>query len=275
MKKLYAFSFLFVLAIAAYSQNLVQDSSLEAGTPSSAWTESSLNFGTPICDSVSCGTCNGPCRPNSGQWYAWFGGIGALEIASLKQTITIPTAANATWQFYLKIPTVARTGKDTLAARIDGTALATWTDADSVARKTYSVVQINANAYANNASHVIELYSACHDSVGYLTNFLVDDISLRLVAIGGVHEYFMSAGINVFPNPTSSYLNVQFVKPEEHHGDVIELYDSMGNKLNSKIYNAGQSNLTIDLRNLVNGIYFIKITGADGTVHSTQVVVNH
>jgi hypothetical protein len=272
MKKLYALALLCAMAIGAHSQNLVQDSSFEAGTPSSAWTESSTNFGTPLCDS-GCGTCNGSCLPRTGYWYAWFGGIQQLEIGKITQTVTIPTAPNATWQFYLKIPYGDGSGNDSLVARIDGNNLKMWSDTDSAAYLNYTLVQINASAYANNASHVLELYGSVHGP--RITNFLVDDISLRLVPLGGVYEYFLSAGINLFPNPANTFLNVQFTEPERHQGDLIEMYSETGSKIYSRTYDTMENTIGISLNDLANGIYFVKITGTHGSMHSSQFIVNH
>ena len=71
----------------------IADPGFEAGPFGGVWTESSTNFGTPICDVGGCGTGTGT-GPNSGSFWVWFGGIGAFEEASVSQSVTIPPAAH-------------------------------------------------------------------------------------------------------------------------------------------------------------------------------------
>ncbi len=47
------------------------DGSFEGGTPNASWTETSINFGTPLC---TVEVCDGA-GPRTGAWWAWFGGI--------------------------------------------------------------------------------------------------------------------------------------------------------------------------------------------------------
>ena len=44
---------------------LIVDGSFEAGIPNPNWTETSTNFGTPLCD-ASCGTGSGTAGPRTG-----------------------------------------------------------------------------------------------------------------------------------------------------------------------------------------------------------------
>ena len=77
--------------------NVIQDGGFEGGTPNASWTEFSTNFGTPLCSALSCGTW-----AHTGNWYAWFGGIGGVvEEGALSQTVNIAAASTASLSFQL------------------------------------------------------------------------------------------------------------------------------------------------------------------------------
>lgn len=78
------------------------DGGFELGTPNPVWTETSLNFGTPVCSVSLCGNGTGT-GPRTGTYWAWFGGVsGSMEEASVEQTISIPSAGSVYVHFYLE-----------------------------------------------------------------------------------------------------------------------------------------------------------------------------
>ena len=87
----------------------VADPGFEGGTPNAFWTEASTNFGTPICDAVSCGTGGGT-GPHGGTFWVWFGGIDAVEEGSMSQSVTIPAGVSASLTFFLEMPVVFDAG---------------------------------------------------------------------------------------------------------------------------------------------------------------------
>ena len=101
---------------------VVADPGFEGGTPNADWNEFSLNFGTPLCDEGSCGLGGGT-GPNSGAWWAWFGGIGLPEEGSVSQMVDVPAGGSATLTFFLEMRRPA-TGdaNDFLEVLIDGNA---------------------------------------------------------------------------------------------------------------------------------------------------------
>ena len=98
----------------------VSDGSFEAGTPNPFWTESSTNFGTPICDEVGleCGTGAGT-GPADGIFWAWFGGIEEYEESSLSQAVVIPSTSNEL-RFELEVNT-CDSASDYLEVLVDST----------------------------------------------------------------------------------------------------------------------------------------------------------
>jgi len=85
------------------NENIVADSSFEAGISSGAWKETSTNWGSPLCTVATCGFGNGT-GPNTGTWWAWFGGILLEEEGSVSQSVVLPVNTTANLYFYLEVP---------------------------------------------------------------------------------------------------------------------------------------------------------------------------
>ncbi|MCA9875226.1 MAG: S8 family serine peptidase [Anaerolineales bacterium] len=158
--------------ISGTSTDLVQDGGFESGTPNAHWNEASSNFGTPLCDTATCGTGGGT-GPRSGSFWAWFGGITATEIGSLEQAVTIPNGRASTLRFWLEIP--ANSGTAFLNMSLDGDLLFSVTQADAANYPSYTEVVIDVSSYADGTVHTLRFDST---TTGGTTNFFVDDVSL-------------------------------------------------------------------------------------------------
>jgi subtilisin family serine protease len=160
---------------AGRSINLVADGGLELGTPSPVWSEFSTNFSTPLCTLINCGSGGGS-GPRSGLWWAWFGGIDALEQATLSQRVHLPTADAAELRFWLKIPSAATTGilevflGDNLIVAVD--------QDDAPDFSQYREVVVDISAFADDGEH--ELRFVAHTQPGGITSFFVDDVMLQV-----------------------------------------------------------------------------------------------
>ncbi|HEX8385867.1 MAG TPA: choice-of-anchor D domain-containing protein, partial [Rubricoccaceae bacterium] len=155
---------------------IVADGSFEGGSPNSAWTEASSNFGTPLCTAAACGVGGGT-GPHTGTWWAYFGGTNAAETGSIQQTVTIPTG-NATLTYWLEIPVAAIPG--TVNVKMDGTTLATYTQADQATYDSYVQVSIPINAYADGGSHVLrfEQSNGPGATTADIFNAFIDDVEI-------------------------------------------------------------------------------------------------
>jgi hypothetical protein len=115
--------------------NVIQDSSFEASFSSEAfWSQSSVNFGTPICPSTApapfgCGNGGGTAGPHTGSAWIWFGGVNfndpqaiSPEISAVSQSVAFPSSCNVTLQFYLWIGAAlsGSSANDYFAVSIDG-----------------------------------------------------------------------------------------------------------------------------------------------------------
>src|SRR5262245_36568433 len=157
------------------TSNFVADGSFEAGIGAGTWTESSTNFGTPLCDSL-CGS-NGGTGPRTGSIFAWFGGVDAFEEGSLEQSLTIPASA-ASLDFYLEIPAASGNGVDFLRVKIDGTTVFEAFENDVLyGGAGYELASVPLAGFADGAVHTLRFESTI-TGTPRLTNFAVDDVSI-------------------------------------------------------------------------------------------------
>jgi hypothetical protein len=155
---------------------LLDDGGFELGPFGGAWVESSTTFGTPICDTGSCGFGGGT-GPRTGVYWSWFGGIAAAEIGTMSQTITIPAGNTATLSFWLEIPACDTVGTDTFSVEIDGVNIYATNNLDPVCDLLgYVQHSFDVSAYADGGMHTL-LLEGVFNATG-TTNFMVDDVSL-------------------------------------------------------------------------------------------------
>ena len=108
----------------------------------------------------------------------------------------------------------------------------------SVGKGTYTAVVTDANGCSSTSAPV---------TVGEFAAS-ISEISL--------------SGLNIYPNPTSTELNVKF---NAHSAATVELVNVAGQVISSK--DAGQfANVTFDTSNLNAGVYFVNIKVAEGTL---------
>ena len=158
---------------------MVVDGGFEGGTPNAAWTKASTNFGTTLCDAGSCGVGNGT-GPHSGAFWSWFGGIGASEIGTISQSITIPTGS-ASLEFWTELP-VCDSGADFMEARIDGNMVYRVQGDDAACGVIgYAMQTVDISAFADGGAHTIEFTSEIFANNGAGSNFFLDDVALLSV----------------------------------------------------------------------------------------------
>lgn len=156
------------------SDNIIADGGFEGGTPSEAWTEMSVNFGTPICD-VDC-TEDPGADPYAGEWYAWFGGIDTdPEVASVSQNVTIG-GTSAFLSFRFEINASSQTGDDFFEVTVDDESVWLAVDTEIADFDGYTPVTVDISDFADGAGHTITFTG---DVLGNgLTNFFLDEVSL-------------------------------------------------------------------------------------------------
>ncbi len=155
----------------------VTDGGFEAGPFGGTWTESSTNFGTPICDVPTCGTGTGT-GPNSGSFWTWFGGIGLFEMGSVSQSVTIGNTGSATLMFFLEA-IVCDSPADFMEVTMDGNQEFLIDGANPICGTLgYGLQMVNMDAYADGGMHTLAFNSSIFAANGGGSNFFVDDVSL-------------------------------------------------------------------------------------------------
>lgn len=166
-------------AVLNATTQLVDDPSFEAGRFAGRWAEVSANFASPVCSFGLCGTGGGAAGPRTGTYWTWLGGCTDTctlpETASVGQSITIPATGRAALRFHLWIG-AAGNAADTFTVRIDGAPVFTTSATNPAYAAGYVAVTVNADAYADGASHALLIEGTQTTSV--TTNFNVDDVGL-------------------------------------------------------------------------------------------------
>jgi len=162
--------------IAAAPGALVQDGGFEAGFVPTYWTQTSTNFGTPLCN-TSCGGVG----PRTGNFWAWFGGAGtAAEAASVQQSGFI-TIGPKLLTFYVWWSSSVATPPDpsaTFDVLIDGTPVFSLTPATAGAYNAgYTLASVDISTYADGNSHTLRFQSNNAAASGS-TNIQLDDINI-------------------------------------------------------------------------------------------------
>ena len=164
-------------------ENVIVDGSFENGSPNPDWNESSTNFGTPLCTVSGCGTGTGT-GPRTGAWWAWFGGIDALEEGVMSQTVTIASRATAVLNFQLEIP-VCGDPSDFLEVRVDGhQEWVVYASSPLCGALGYAPVSVDLDEYADGGQHLIEFHSITGNNG--TTNFFVEDVELIVTSSGSI-----------------------------------------------------------------------------------------
>lgn len=267
-----------LVAAMAFSMGAVAqitDGGFEAGIGAGTWNEASVNYGTPLCD-ATCGTCGGPCSPRTGAIYAWFGGAGdASEIGSVDQDAHIPEGSTANLLIYAKIALPGDgTDGNYLKVLIDGTEVAMITAEDEATYADYTLWSIPIDAYADGATHNVRLEGK-EAGNGETFNMLADDISLQVDGeeVAGLFENEALAGVQVYPNPANTAINVNFNAMKG--AATVSIVDVNGQMVSSERFSEiSRRVLQFNSLGLANGLYTVTIE-QNGQRLTHRVVVAH
>ena len=267
MKHLLLSLFIALISIDLSAQVLA-DPSLETSGPSnSPWSSTSSNFGTSFCDATNCGTCGGPCVPNTGTWYAWFGGTASAEIGTIAQTFNAAANGMGTLTYQLKVPMKGAIG-DTLFIDIDGTNISKTNMVDSIG--AYELVTVDAGSIASG-SHNLTIRFEKQASASAV-NVLVDDIQLTIGGVG-TEEIDFSNGIQISNNIEDGNIQVAYNFNETQNIRLV-VTDITGKMVYNNLYeNQLASQHMIHSKEWSTGIYNVTLSSDKGLSKTTKVVV--
>lgn len=263
--------FVFMCLGASAQTQVLADTSLEASGPGGApWGSTSTNFGTVLCDAAACGNCGGPCVPNAGSWYAWFGGTTSAEEGTITQTFNVPSAGFGNMKFFVKVP-MKGTIADSLWVLIDGQAKYGEATDDSIG--AYTLVQVNLGSISSG-SHTITIKGK-KGATTDVCNVLVDDVALTVGSSAGNTEIDFSNGVSVFANNENHFLNLAFNLLQQT--DLrINITDMMGRTVYTSMQpNSQYNSFIIPVDTWVSGVYNITITEGHGYSFTKKVYVQN
>ncbi len=109
-------------------------------------------------------------------------------------------------------------------------------------------------------------------------NGLNDDIYAQHFSANGIESissefYSDKKIITIYPNPINDYAIIQY-KINDFNFDSLNgiIYDNSGNII--RTFNIVKNNYTFDVRNMANGIYYLKITDNDKIISSAKFIIN-
>jgi hypothetical protein len=94
------------------------------------------------------------------------------------------------------------------------------------------------------------------------------DKSISVIEFGAGQSAY-----KVYPNPTTSVINVELKQQQSNVGYQISIYDLSGVLVKQVEWSKNDSYTnTIDLQNLTDGLYMLNILSADGSSESFKLV---
>lgn len=113
---------------------------------------------------------------------------------------------------------------------------------------------VDLSSYAGQGIHI----AFRHYNVSDMFALCLDDINVTAGATTGIED--INATANVYPNPAQDVVNVNAASQISN----IELFNIAGQKVST--FNVNNTTTQIDVTELANGIYFLKINTEDGMI---------
>ncbi|NOR87118.1 MAG: T9SS type A sorting domain-containing protein [Bacteroidales bacterium] len=94
-----------------------------------------------------------------------------------------------------------------------------------------------------------------------------------VVAIEEQANIAKNSFFDVFPNPTSDMINIQFNSSKKHENASILVKDAMGKTLETYMLENSQSTIQLSMESYSSGIYFLQYVSGEGVVDVKKVIV--
>lgn len=125
-----------------------------------------------------------------------------------------------------------------------------------------SVTDSNFNVLTTSGGSLVNTNSIVN-TISFAENVLCDS---NLVSVNTIIE--VNKNLIVYPNPTFDYLNVKINKGFEIQN--IEIYSVTGQKVDTKSIDKTGESIKIDISNLNEGFYFLKVSGKDKIMETSK-----
>jgi hypothetical protein len=126
------------------------------------------------------------------------------------------------------------------------------------------------NFRPDSLSDTLNLYAGPY--YYYSAYYYVDAVKVMPYDPSGVEDLENQQEINIFPNPAKNSIAISFQGLKNALSDLF-IYNSLGELVLQKSFSQGLSEVSyqLDISDLVNGIYFLKVQSSGGFLHKKFV----
>jgi hypothetical protein len=91
--------------------------------------------------------------------------------------------------------------------------------------------------------------------------------------INNVRENSTNQQINIYPNPTSEILNINFLQTQRRNTEVV-ITNLLGEQVKEARNKSQEERVEMDVSNLPNGIYFVSVKTTEG-IFTKKIIIQH
>jgi PKD repeat protein len=157
---------------------------------------------------------------------------------------------------------------NSISTGINASATYLWNFGDG----TTSTIGPNvSHTYISNGAYTVILHinneniSSCNDSIAY-------SINITNVITGIAFNKLETIDYSIYPNPNNGVFKVK-LNTSISANEEINVYDLIGNLVYSTVIDSTSLVKTINLPNVSNGIYFVKVSSNDSQ-HTKKIIIN-
>lgn len=103
------------------------------------------------------------------------------------------------------------------------------------------------------------------------TNILTQGFHQTELTVTSVEENLADIRLNLYPNPTSEFLNIDLGNNEKDIN--LQLFDMSGKLIHKDVINAYDTKYVLPMQSAATGKYLVQLQSEDGKMNSTHQVV--
>ncbi|MCB9185764.1 MAG: T9SS type A sorting domain-containing protein [Flavobacteriales bacterium] len=103
------------------------------------------------------------------------------------------------------------------------------------------------------------------------TNILTQGFHQTELTVTAIEETLADIRLNIYPNPTSEYLNIELGNNEKDIS--LQLFDMSGKLVHKDVINAYNTKYVLPMQSVATGKYLVRMQTEDGKMNSTHQVV--
>jgi hypothetical protein len=103
------------------------------------------------------------------------------------------------------------------------------------------------------------------------TNILTQGFHQTQLTVTSVEESLSDVRMNMYPNPTSEFLNIELGNNEKDIN--LQLFDMSGKLIHKDVINAYDTKYVLPMQSVATGNYLVQMQSVDGKMNSTHKVM--